>query len=163
MKKLFGFLVIMATLAACGTTQSSSEKAEKEKLMLEQINDSINNRTFTSDFTYVVPHRLRPRYLTGEYRVKLQGDSLISILPYFGVAYRSDYGSTESPLSFNAHIKDYKVTNEKRNRVRVEFKVKNNMELLEYHFDFFANGNVFLDVISSDRESITFRGEIITN
>ncbi|MGI6243900.1 MAG: DUF4251 domain-containing protein [Prevotella sp.] len=155
-------IIAVCCLAACATTKTAEQKAAETRQKTAQLMDSLDNRTYSIDFNYVIPRRMSPRFLSSIYSVRVEGDSIFSALPYFGVAYRADLGSRDrSPLDFESAISQYESRQVKKNKVRVKLKTNNDMDYLTYNFDFFTNGKVSLNIIATDRESITFTGEMI--
>ena len=154
----------MCCLTACATTKTKEQKEAEARQTFGQIADSVNNRSFTIELTYVIPRKLQPRFLTSDYSVRVHGDSITSFLPYFGVAYRADMNSRyRSPLDFEGLITDYSADWKKKKKMQVKMKTKNNMDYMTYSMDIFTNGTVTLDVIPTDREPITFNGRLILN
>ena len=99
------------------------------------------------------------RYLTTTYSLSVNGDSIDSYLPYFGVAYRSKFpDDTQSPLIFQGHATGFSISKYKKDGRRITFNVKNGDELLGYDLIVFDNGRASLNVQSSDREGIDFSG-----
>lgn len=149
------------TLAACGTTEKTTDKQEKQQRVSQAISDSITNQTYTINVNYVLPRRFPSRALTTTYTLRVQGDSVISYLPYLGVAYRSDYGSTESPLSFSAKINNYQTSRKGKDGWLVSFVTRNKDERILYQLNLFDNGRASVTVVPDNRESIDFTGEMI--
>ena len=162
MRKLV-FLVISAVLFMGFATSHTSEErlAEKQRLEL-QVADSVHAKTFTINVNYVEPQNMMvAHYLTSDYSVRLQGDSVISYLPYFGRAYRADYNNTQqSPLTFSSCAQQVTIKRGKHKSYTVYFKVNNATEMFEYYVDIFPNGSASVNVSSSDRTPIGFSGSM---
>lgn len=156
-------LFIMLT-TACASSRDSGERQALSAQIASQISDSIEAKTMQFTFDYVTPMRFPPHYLTTNYTVRLQGDSLESYLPYFGQAYRSNLANNDrSPLSFNGKADDIVIKHGKKNDFAVSFRTSNDTEQLEYSLRIFPNGKVTLNVNSSDRETISFEGQMDIN
>lgn len=162
MKNILYLTIFALTLSACTTVQRL-ERQQKEKTTGEQVDDSIRQRTFTVDFTYVTPQRMTAHVLTTDYWIRISGDSIDSQLPYFGVAYRADLGQTESPLSFKGHISSYEIVERKSNRRTLRVRTARGIDQLDYYLTIGNTGNASLNVLSTDRESIGFNGEMVIN
>ncbi len=161
MKKLLFFALIALLLAACGTAKTAEEKRAEALHRAAQVSDSLHRQTYTVEFDHVNPIRMPSHFLTTTYSLRVAGDSVESYLPYFGVAYRADYGrSPNSPLSFNGHIRSYDVRQVKADCYHISFETRNESELLQYDLEIFTNGRASLIVHSSDREAISFTGEM---
>lgn len=164
MKKLFVLFFSLALLAACGTTHTSVDKAQAAQRRAAQVADSLQSGFYTVTFNFVIPQRLPSHHLTTDYSVRLLGDSIVSYLPYFGVAYRADYpASQESPLVFKSAVADYRMTPGRKDAYLISFKTRRNLELLQYQMEIFSNGNASLTVQSTDRETIMFNGQLHLN
>lgn len=164
MKHVLGILVAACCLMACATTKTKDQRDAEGQQAYRQITDSVDNRSFTVEINYVIPRKLQPRFLTSEYTVRVQGDTIVSFLPYFGVAYRADIANqSRSPLDFKSAITDFRAGWTKKKKMHIRLKTRNNMDYITYGLDIFTNGNVSLDVTPTDRESITFTGRLITD
>lgn len=156
-------IAVVAFMASCTTQQNAAKKADAARTE-RQIADSIEAKTMQFTFDYVTPMRFPPHYLTTNYSVRLQGDSLESYLPYFGRACRSNLANNDrSPLSFNGKADDIVIKRGKKNDFAVSFRTSNDTEQLEYALRIFPNGKVTLNVNSSDRETISFEGQMDIN
>lgn len=178
MKPLLKITAIVCCLAACATAKTpelkvaksqqkavkAQQKTAEKQRKSAQILDSLHNRTYTIAFDYVIPSKMQPRFLTSDYSVRVHGDSIVSSLPYFGVAYRADpENRNRSPLDFKSAISSYETDQVKKNKMRVKLKTRNKMDFLSYYLDIFTNGSVTLNVIATDRESVSFTGNLILN
>lgn len=160
MKQLLGFITIVLGLMACTTSKTSEQKRAEAEQTMRQIMDSLDNQTFALELNYVIPRKMTPRYLMPTYSIRVKGDSVFSYLPYFGVAYRSDMSNSySSPLEFENKMTEYNYGYGKRGSMRVSFKTVRKLEQLIYQIEIFDNGKATLDVLSTDRESITFTGD----
>ncbi len=161
MKNLLGLFAIVCCLVACTTSKTTEQKYAQQRRQFIQLADSLNNRTFTLDFDYVMPRRGSARYITPGYSVRVDGDSINSYLPYFGVAYRADMSyDNRSPLDFETPLMGYVVEQTKKDCYRVTLRTQNRLDQMVYQIDIFANGKAMLDVFPSDREPISFSGEM---
>ena len=158
---IFASVVVFLVLSACGTHRLTP--AEKQKLMdsvATMVSDSIVNKTFTVEVNYVSPQRMDARFLNSTYTVRIEGDSLMSNLPYYGMSYRATL-EREGPLDFDGNVHNYTVSKPKPDVVRAKFFTRNKLEYIEYIFDFTADGKCSLDVLSADRDKINFLGEML--
>lgn len=160
---IFAFFVLVITVLAgsCATRRlSAAQKQARADSISMQVSDSITNRTFTVEVNYVNPQRMDARFLNSSYTVRVEGDSLMSNLPYYGVAYRASM-EREGPLDFDGNVSKYNISRPKPDMVRVKFFTRNKLEYIEYIFDFAPDGKCSLDIISADRDKINFQGEML--
>ena len=160
MKKIVPFILLMLCLASCASSRSAEQKMQEATKVESQIADSVQNHSFTVTFNYVNSARFPITYLTSTYSLKMTGDSISSCLPYFGRAYEADYGSTDSPLSFNGHADNVKITRQKGNSYLIKFRTRNKLENFKYYLTIYNNGKASLNISSSAREPISFDGEM---
>lgn len=161
MKKSIIMAFLPLCLLSCATGRTAQEKKADAAQLQSQIEDSLGNRTFSVTVNYVTPLRMPQRQLTTDYSLTIKGDTLDSWLPYFGVAHRADLSQErKSPLSFKAPITGWRVVKGKKDSYNVSFETKNNMEILDYFLTVFSNGNVSVSINSSDRDPITFDGDM---
>ena len=154
-------MLLAAVLASCASTRKTEAAKQAEAIALKAlIAKSMANRTFTVEVGYVVPRRMESRFLTSTYTVRLSGDSIMSNLPYYGVAYKASF-EREGPLDFDGHIDNYTISYPKEGITRVKLFTRNKLERLEYIFDVMDDGDVSLDVYSADRDRINFTGEMV--
>lgn len=160
---LLASIVLIFISSACSTQRLSPlQKQHIADSIASMVSDSIVNRTFTVEVNYVTPRRMDARFLNSTYTVRVEGDSLMSNLPYYGVAYRASL-EREGPLDFDGNIDNYSVSKPKPDIVRAKFFTRNKLEHIEYIFDFYADGKCSLDIISADRDKINFLGEMLLN
>ena len=161
MRDIIITMLLAAVLASCASTRKTEAAKQAEAIALKAlIANSTANRTFTVEVGYVVPRRMESRFLTSTYTVRLSGDSIMSNLPYYGVAYKASF-EREGPLDFDGHIDNYTISYPKEGITRVKLFTRNKLERLEYIFDVMDDGDVSLDVYSADRDRINFTGEMV--
>ena len=154
-------MLLAAVLASCASTRKTEAAKQAEAIALKAlIANSTASRTFTVEVGYVVPRRMESRFLTSTYTVRISGDSIMSNLPYYGVAYKASF-EREGPLDFDGHIDNYTTSYPKEGITRVKLFTRNKLERLEYIFDVMDDGDVSLDVYSADRDRINFTGEMV--
>lgn len=100
------------------------------------------------------------RQLTSEYTLRVSGDSVIAYLPYFGVAYSAPVNSSEGGIKFISTHSIYKITNRKKGGWDITIKPTDVSDVQQLYFTIFTNGSASLQVTSTNRQSITFNGNI---
>lgn len=154
-------IVVLMAFSSCATKRLTPEqKLAMQDSVARMVSDSITSRKFTVEVNYVNPQRMEARFLNSTYTVRIKGDSIMSNLPYYGVAYRATM-EREGPLDFDGNIQTYTILRPKPDLVRVKFFTRNKLEYIEYIFDFSPDGKCSLDVLSADRDKINFLGEML--
>jgi hypothetical protein len=162
-------LIMIALLAICVLSVGAQEtekkskkqlKAEKEARKIEETKALVESKMFVFDARTANPMKGSSKTLTSEYDVKITKDSIYSYLPYFGVAYTASYGGTDSPMIFDKPFDTCTVEKTKKGYT-VEVDVKNSNDKLDFSFYISENGSTTLSVSSTNRQSITYYGDIV--
>ena len=121
----------------------------------------ISSNAWQFDARQMLPTSGKSRSLTTSYNIVVKDNQLNCYLPYFGRAYRAEYGSTESPLIFKSEISDLLVKIEKKGGWLIRFKASNKNDKLDFTLHVSENGSTSLNVNSTDRQSISFHGDLV--
>lgn len=164
MKKLSVILLILVSVSMLHAqetrmTRKEAQAARKAQL-IEKTKALVNSGTWQFDATQMLPTSGRSRTLTSSYRVIVKESEVDSYLPYFGRAYRAEYGSTASPLSFKGQIHDLKVGDWKRGGWVISFKTENKNDRLDFTFHIGETGSATLKVNSTNRQQISYYGDL---
>ena len=162
--------IICALLIAGGVTQGAhaqATKADKKVAKIAEIATLINTKNFVFMANYANPTRgMQSRALTSEYDLTLSGDTLTAYLPYFGRAYLADYYSaTEGGIKFTTTDFTYKVTKGKKGNFEIlinfsKSSLSDPRAVKTMRLDVTPDGYASLQVISLNRDPISFEGEI---
>lgn len=158
-KVLFLIMVAMVMVTSCGTSDGLT-KAEREALITRQVQEGLDTRHYTIAVDWMRPLGLRPRHVTSNYELKVNGDEVDSYLPYIGEARHLPYGGGKA-LNFNGTIEHYSITYPTSNRSHIEFTVTNVEDSYLFRIDVFNNGKAYIDVIARERDAISFDGEMV--
>ena len=154
---LFTLAALSILLISCRTSQTAVEKAEKARLLDEQIENL--------DFTFI-PDRAYPQgyqsiHLTSSYDVTLTPDTVKTYLPYFGRAYRAPMNPSDGGIKFESTDFESKVQTGKRyGEWHITIKTKDTSRPFTLYFHLWNNGTGQLTVTDQDRQSISFQGSI---
>jgi Domain of unknown function (DUF4251) len=162
MKKLPFILFVTSFFLALSSTHviAQDAKQQKENKKQQTIKELINALHYTFVPQTVLPTRGPAKQLTSEYELKIKNDTLESYLPYFGRAYSSSIGSTESPLDFKTTDFKYSVTDRKKGGWDIVITPKNG-DARQLQLSVSQDGYASLEVISTNRDPISFNGYII--
>jgi len=141
-------------LFSCTTQQQLAETAQK-------VTAKVERGDFVLKFDYAMPLRMQPVNLTSEYTLKLKGDSAVAFLPYYGVAHTAPMNSSEGGIKFSEPVKDFSIRKNKRNDGwLIDFKVNTTEYHYQLHLVVYTNGKADLQVVSAERDAISFTGEM---
>ncbi|HZH36191.1 MAG TPA: DUF4251 domain-containing protein [Flavisolibacter sp.] len=98
--------------------------------------------------------------LTAGYDMKVLQDSINTYLPYFGRAFNASYGGTDGGFNFISKKFDYKCREKQRGGWEISIRPIDVKEVLELTYSVSTNGFATLQVISSNRQAISYYGII---
>ncbi len=165
MKNTIIILVLVLALnngyAQESTKKSRRElKAEKISQQKEAVKKLVEGKSFVFDARTATSPTAGTINITYPYNVKLNKDSIYSYLPYYGRAYSAEYGSTESPMVFDLPIQELTIEKKAKKGYQVEVKVKKEMDIINFIFSISETGTTTLTVNSSNRQVITYYGNL---
>lgn len=97
--------------------------------------------------------------LSAGYDMKVLQDSINTYLPYFGRAYSAGYNA-EGGVNFISRKFDYKVKEKSKGGWEVVIKPADTRDVTELTFSVSTNGYATLQVISNNRQAISYYGII---
>ena len=163
-KRIIFVVTLVALIISCSTSKMSREERLALQAKTEQmVEDSIENCTFTIDVNYVIPNRMPARHLEYGYYIRVNKDSIDAYIPFFGVAYRAEYGTNDQGIKYNGPISGYGITRISKDVQQVNILAKKPLDEILYQIDIYKNGRATVFVRSMNRESIRFNGEMILN
>lgn len=138
----------------------SATMASAQKLDKASVQNAVNSKQFVFKAQTVLPMAGTSRFLTTDYDVKVLGDSLVSYLPYFGRAYNVTYGD-RGGIDFTSTQFDYKVKPRKKGGWDVSIETNDVKDNQRLNFSISEDGYAYLQVISNNRQPISFNGYIV--
>ena len=161
--KTYYSLILVSLFCLCGILSLSAQSRSEKKARTEQaVRQALEKKDYTIDVTYMNPRRGPGRALTDSYTLTVRHDSLLSYLPYVGEAYTVPYGGGKA-LNFSAPISEYTAEPGKKERTTVRIKVENEEDNYTYTLTIFPDGGTTINVQPTQRQSISFNGEMRTN
>lgn len=155
------FLLAFIITATAQEEQKSRKERREEKQEQKriEIKNLLENRTFVFEPTHAMPLGGGSIFLSYSFDAEIKGDTLMSYLPFYGVAYRVEYGARNSAFDFTQPIEEFNLE-EISNGYRVNLEVKNKMDYLTYNFQISELGYATLNITSTNRQAISFYGQI---
>lgn len=152
-------LSVAIGLTMCGTAQTA---AEKEAVAYE-VNQRVNDFDFTFKATYAYPTGFRSIYLSPYYDVKVNSDTVRAYLPYYGRAYVAPMDPSKGGIKFTSTDFDYQVSPcRKKGNWQVNIRTRDTGREIFFFFDIWENGTARLSVTDTNRQPISFQGDIET-
>jgi hypothetical protein len=162
-------------------TQDSSKKAtkaERQAMKAADVKKLLDSKTFTFHARYANPLgggvtslngqliNISPQgtghiYLTSEYDVRIRPDSVIAYLPYFGrTTFAPSINSSDAGVKFTSTKYGYDTKTGKRGNTVVTVTPKDAQYNTKMIFDINNNGTATLQMIITNRSSISYDGYI---
>jgi hypothetical protein len=138
------------------TTQAQKAKQQKG----QDIRQILDSKEYIFRAQTVTPLRGGFRQLTSEYDLRLLGDSLVSYLPFFGRAYTAPLDPRESGIQFTSTKFDYSVK-ERKKGWDITFRPTDVASVQQLVLSVTASGRATLQVISTNREAISYSGIVV--
>lgn len=131
-----------------------------QKLDQATVQQLIQSKEFVFKAQSVLPMTGASRQLTYDYEVRVMGDTISSYLPYFGRAYSATYPGPGG-VDFTSTDFDYQVKKAKKDRWRITIRPNDNQDVRELDLTVYENGSAYLQVISENRQPISYNGYIL--
>lgn len=165
MKNLVLITLLVFSVVALNAQENRKTKkekrAEREAKLVEQTNEILAAAAWQFDATQMLPSQGTSRSLTTSYNVVLKDGNVNCYLPFFGRAYSSPYGGSDSPMTFEAPIEGYGISVGKKGNKTVNFSTKNKSDNVIFTFTISVNGSATLSVTSTNRQHISYYGNLV--
>jgi len=167
MKRLIKiFLALAVILTSWNAVYGQTSRKERKEANQKAIKNMVDGPHFFFSAEYALPQRGGTKQLTSEYDLKVTKDSIIAYLPYYGQAYLApNPGETEGGIKFTSTNFSYKQSI-KKNGWEITIKPKDHdisnwRDVQQMFLTISPDGYASLSVISSNRDPISFQGDII--
>jgi len=126
----------------------------------DKLKSLIESRNFIFKAQSVSPQGMASRQLTSEYDVKLFSDTVITYLPYFGRAYTPPAPGEEGGFRFTSTSFQYKVKEKKKGGWDIHIQPADTKDVRQLFLSITESGYASLQVMSNNRQPISFYGYI---
>lgn len=162
-KKIAFTVIIFSLVSTLVFSQDKTKKELKEERKIEkqmQTEALINAKDFIFVGKTAHPTGMRSIDLTTNTNwVKFQPEMIESEMPFYGRAYSGIGYGTDAGLKFKGKPEEFKVTKGKKN-YQVDVTVKGTSDNYKLSITVGFEGGANLTIISNNRSSITYTGEI---
>ena len=167
MKSLINLLVLSALMVIPlkNMNAQKQKKKNKKERRLEQFAET--QKLFDSKAFIFVPDRAFPQGgrsidLTTNYGfIKVMGSETEGDMPFFGRGFSVPYGGGSGIKFDKTSIKNEKVElNEKKMRISYSFEAQGENDTFRINMDISYGGNTSVNIISNNRSSISYSGQI---
>lgn len=160
--KAFALLFIFV-LMSCG---SSNRSTEGGRISLspeyQELQELVNSLQLEIVNQWAIPSWGGSRNLMDNPNyIRLNGSEVEVALPYFGVRHSGGGYGTESGIEFEGPVEDLVITEDRqRQGIILEFEGEQGNENLDFRITLYPNGNTSTSITSSQRASVSYRGEV---
>jgi hypothetical protein len=147
-------LFIILLVSAIGVTPLSAQETNPATLK-----SLLHNKTFTFRAQSAWPLQGTVVQLTAGYDMRVLEDSINTYLPYFGRAYAGGY-VTENGIKFVSTKFDYKLKEKQKGGWEVTIRPADCKDITELTYSISTNGYATLQVLSNNRQAISFYGVV---
>lgn len=157
MKKLVKTsVVILLSIALNNFSNVFAQQPDKAKMLAEKI----NSKNFIFVANSLTPLSGPLRILTDPYDVKVNADSIVSYLPFYGRSTQPPTTNEEAGIMFTSVQFDYASATGKKKTWDIDIKFKDQKNTSSFSFIIYENGEASLNVTSMYRDPVSFRGYI---
>lgn len=154
MKTLFAILLVTVLAAACSSTTQTQQSVEMTSL--------VESKNYVFQAQTAQPLGGRAIQLTSEYDLRVLGDSVVAFLPYFGRAFSAPADLAGGGINFTSTNFGYTTTQRRRGGWIISIKPQDANDVRELTLSISSSGMSTLQVISNNRQSISFNGQIVS-
>jgi hypothetical protein len=152
-------------VSGCSTSTKAEievKKADKEAKKAERaeyVAKALDDRRYKIGIDLMITRRMGSKPVTSDWELEVKGDTLVSYLPYFGVAYEAAYGSSTG-LNFTAPIKSYEDSGFNKGKRTIRLRTYSDEDVIDYQIEVMDNGSASIDVTPRKREGISYSGTL---
>jgi hypothetical protein len=156
------FIALFIAFSAIAPATAQNKKSEKQAAKAAAIKQMIESKDFTFEANYAYPSYGIQRYLTPSYDLRVTKDTVVSFLPFMGVAYSSAgfNSGDDNGIKFTSTDFTYTSQEKKNGTFYVVIKPKDARNASQLALTISPTGSADLTVLSTYREQMRFTGII---
>ena len=158
-KLLFAICVFAGGLAISCSTMTKAEREARKAEWAEHVAKALDDRHYKIGINMMHTRRIGSKAVASDWSLEVKGDTLVSYLPYFGVAYEATYGRSTG-LDFTAPINSYEDSGFHKGKRSIRLQARSDEDLIDYYIEVTSDGSAFIDVTPRKREGISFSGNM---
>lgn len=157
--KLLVPFILLLTIACGGVKNSGSAESQKD---FQELSELVNSREFEIENEWLSPLGGSMINLIGNPNyIRFKGDSVDVFLPYYGVRQSGGGYGRNGGIIYKGPAENLNITEDAaKNNILLNFEGRENNENLEFFITFFPGGSATTSVSSSQRQSISYRGDV---
>lgn len=158
MKTGIAALITAAIFLSACSASSSTAKKEKAAADFEQTASLIESGSYQFTVRSATPSGGKTIQITSQYTMKAKDGKYEALLPYFGRAYSSSYGGSQS-VEFSGEPEDLAFTRkDDKNKVSVSFTITADAEKYTVNLEVGGSGFGTLIISNPRKQPISYSG-----
>ena len=158
--KIYAIIIAVVCITSVSSAQQTAKQA-KAAAKATAVKDKIDAQNYTFIAQYALPMHGGQKYLTSDYDLRVNKDSVIAYLPYFGRVYMTaPLTPEENGIMFTSTKFGYKVDPKKKGGWLITITPANVKYVSKLILDVSPNGTASLLVTSNFRDVINFTGNM---
>ena len=145
-------------LSGCSTMTKAEKEARKAE-RAEYVAKALDDRHYKIGIDLMHTRRMGSRSVASDWMLEVKGDTLVSYLPYFGVAYEAMYGR-DTGLDFTAPIKSYEDSGFHKGKRIIRLQASSEEDVMDYYIEVTSGGSAYIDVVPRKRDGIGYSGNM---
>lgn len=126
----------------------------------KEVKNMVASKQFVFVAQFAMPMSGKMVTLTSEYDLTISGDSAIAYLPYYGVAYSAPINPDQSGIKFASAQSNFSSSAAKKDGWDISLTPKDISTNPKLDLHVSSTGRATLQVMSNDRQEISFQGYI---
>lgn len=163
METKIGLILLLSLIMTSGFSQEKSKKELKEEQTLAkqmQTGELVNSREFVFVARYAMPSGGRQiSLMSNPNYVRFHPDLVEGYMPFFGTAYSGIGYGGDATIKFKDKPEKYNFEKKKKS-YQIDATVKGENDVYRLSLTVSFEGSATLSVISNNRASISYQGEI---
>ena len=161
-KIIFAFAILACSI---NIANAQTTKKEKQAVKAAKIKALLDAHSYVFNATYVIPQRGNSRSVNYGYDVVVSKDTVTAYLPYFGRVTLAPSDASDGGVKFTSTKFDYTTKQAKNGSYDITITPKDagnqgSKDVRYLRFNISTNGYASLQVISNNRDPISYNGDI---
>jgi hypothetical protein len=154
-------LVIIYLTIICLNSQGQSQADQKKQNTHAQLKSWIDSKKYKFHALSATSMKGMTKQLTSEYFLKLNKDTLVADLPYYGRSFTTNYPPTDLSVQFTTNQFSYTADSAKKGSWEITIKPKNENSASKIYMTVTSDGYCTMQVSSNSRQPISYYGTIV--
>jgi len=158
--------MVSVAILFCTLAVTAQSRKEREAAEIEKVKTLLESKNYVFQADYVIPQTGNSKSLTFGYDLTVSKDTVTAYLPYYGRVTLAPIDPTDGGVKFTSTSFSYKSTVDKKGSYNIvitpnERNDRGSKDVRYIRLNVGATGYASLQVISNNRDPITYNGTIV--